>query len=262
MPDKKQSNQASAKKVNANRANAKKSTGPKTRAGKKKASRNAEKHGILSEMILPKKEAAETEELFDELTDQFCEDFQPESTIEKILVERLVILTLRLRRLQIIETNAFEYEMKEQKYAALIDDCELNSIQRYETMLNRQFYQTLRELRQFKIDRQTDEDRQAMKYQLEISSNQSQLPSIRSNGNGTAKLRNEPKSNGSGPNPLQVNRLNQTRPKNKAASRPVSAAITRQPIATVRPTAAPIAYTRAVTPNNTSKGASIIMKKP
>jgi len=86
----------SPKQLEANRTNAKHSPGPKSTDGKARSSRNALKHGLVSSEIV----------IWDEDSDEFEilragleADFQPNSTIERELVDRLAGLLWRLRRL-------------------------------------------------------------------------------------------------------------------------------------------------------------------
>ena len=210
MPTK--TKRTSAKKIKANRRNAKKSTGPKTAAGKAKSSRNAEKYGLFSNMISPREEAYESQKQFDQLNEMFYNDFKPQTAIECVLVERLIVITIRLRRLQIIETDAFEYEMSKRKAVALIREEDHNRLQRYETMLNRQFYQTIKEIRQFKTDRNLEQTNRTMQAALiRLAANQ-QPTGQKSTGKptGSAKkaiLQNEPKPFDDTPNPLRFNKL-------------------------------------------------------
>lgn len=86
----------------ARRANSLKSTGPRTRAGKKAVRLNALRHGILSqEVLLP----GEDESLLEELRQQVLDDLQPQGGVENLLVDRIVSLAWRLRRLQRIEAG-------------------------------------------------------------------------------------------------------------------------------------------------------------
>ncbi len=92
---------SSSKQVEANRDNSKKSTGPKTEEGRAASSKNAIKHGILSEeTILPWEDAANLSDLRNGLV----ASLMPEGDLESILADRVVSLTWRLRRAGRIET--------------------------------------------------------------------------------------------------------------------------------------------------------------
>ncbi len=223
--------QTSKKKIKANRKNAQKSTGPKTAAGKARSSRNAEKYGLFSNMIAPREEAYETQKQFDRLTEMFYNDFQPQSGIEYVLVERLIVITIRLRRLQIIETDAFEFEMSKRNAVALIREEDHNRLQRYEIMLNRQFHQTIKEIRQFKTERKIEQTDRYLQAAIgrSISIQQpagkkltgQKLATGKSNGSlKKAKLQNEPKPFDSTPNPLKYNKLSREIKKQSEPRRP------------------------------------------
>ena len=95
----------SPKQLEANRTNARHSSGPRSADGKARSSKNALKHGLVSREIV----------IWDEDSDQFEilragleADFQPNSTIERELVDRLAGLLWRLRRLPALEAALIE----------------------------------------------------------------------------------------------------------------------------------------------------------
>jgi hypothetical protein len=99
----------SPKQLEANRTNAKHGSGPRSKDGKARSSRNALKHGLVSGEIV----------IWDEDSDQFEllragleVDFQPNSTIERELVDRLAGLLWRLRRLPALEAALIEPDPK------------------------------------------------------------------------------------------------------------------------------------------------------
>jgi hypothetical protein len=77
-----------------------KSTGPRTPEGKEVSKHNALRHGIFSEVtVLPGESSDEYESLLKGLS----EALQPESGLEKLLVEKLAMLAWRHRRLLQVE---------------------------------------------------------------------------------------------------------------------------------------------------------------
>lgn len=101
---------SSEKQVLANQLNSQKSTGPKTEIGKSTISKNSTKHGLLSnQTILPWESSSE----LNDLRASMIEQFKPIGEIEKIIVDRLVSLTWRLRRAGTIETGIYAWK----KYA-------------------------------------------------------------------------------------------------------------------------------------------------
>jgi hypothetical protein len=80
---------------------ARRATGPRTPAGKERSKQNSRKHGIFSKVVLLKDEPRSQ---FDSLLRGLREDLQPEGMLEEVLVEKLVALLWRHRRLMIAET--------------------------------------------------------------------------------------------------------------------------------------------------------------
>ncbi len=95
----------SPRKLRANRANAKKSTGPRTPLGKLRSSRNAVKHGLLSDHVVITA-GVERPEHFRKLLRDLKAEFDPKTTIERALVERVATCFWRLRRAQRFEIGA------------------------------------------------------------------------------------------------------------------------------------------------------------
>ncbi len=79
----------------ANRANAKKCTGPKTREGKFKSCLNAMKLGSYSDKFLL---STEDPQVFENVSASFVEEFQPSTPSELELVEQMIAIAWRRRR--------------------------------------------------------------------------------------------------------------------------------------------------------------------
>ena len=81
--------------IQANRRNTKKSTDPRTPKGKAIVSQNAVKHGLLArqKVISTEKQAD-----FDLFRNGILTDLAPESPMESILADRIVVLWWRLKR--------------------------------------------------------------------------------------------------------------------------------------------------------------------
>ena len=87
------------KQIIANRGNAGKSTGPVTPSGKAIASRNALRHGLLAkEIVINAGEGAESQDEFDALLADLKDQFDPQGTLEEMLVEKIASAYWRLRR--------------------------------------------------------------------------------------------------------------------------------------------------------------------
>lgn len=98
----------------ANRLNAVSSTGPTSEAGKVKSSRNATRHGLLSNrLLLDCEDPAE----FDVLLLELQSSLAPVGYIELALVERVAITLWRQRRLVTAETAAISLARLEHKAA-------------------------------------------------------------------------------------------------------------------------------------------------
>lgn len=80
------------------------SGGPRTEWGKRQSARNSIKHGIFAECVL----ADERGEEYDEMVTKWCEYYQPAGAPEEVLVDRLVMLYWRYRRLVSAESAEIE----------------------------------------------------------------------------------------------------------------------------------------------------------
>ena len=154
----------SARKSEANRRNALKSTGPKTQEGKAVVRLNALRHGLLSrEVLLPDENGDDLTELDERLR----EELQPVGELENLLLDRMVSLAWRLRRLGQVETGIFAQE----RYEGVIDQDTsalglafirdgnganaFSKLSRYETTMERGLYKALHELQRLRAARET-----------------------------------------------------------------------------------------------------------
>jgi len=88
------------KQEQANHANAQKSTGPRTADGKSRSALNALKHGLTAHTpVLPDEDPS----VFEAFRQQLWDDCQPMTGIERMLVEELVGVAWRLRRIPSVE---------------------------------------------------------------------------------------------------------------------------------------------------------------
>src|SRR4051794_35565070 len=95
---------ATDKQIEANRRNAKLSTGPKTIHGKRNSSMNALRVGVfVKHLLLPDDDSAE----FARLRIALHEEWRPVGPTENSLVERLVALLWRQRRLYRAESGLY-----------------------------------------------------------------------------------------------------------------------------------------------------------
>lgn len=157
------------KKIDSNRKNALKSTGPKTEEGKKASRMNALKHGILSqEILLPD----EDESALIKLREGFNNEFSPVGDIEEILVDRIVSLIWRLKRLGRTEVGIFRFRLNNRRrdpFMIISDDVSalgesfindglganaFSKLSRYESTIERGLFKAIHELQRIQAARQ------------------------------------------------------------------------------------------------------------
>ncbi len=145
--------------MEANRKNAKKSTGPKNTSHSRL---NALKHGLLSKEILLCDEKYND---LKQLGDEIRKGLSPATSMENLLVERIVSSTWRLRRAVKIESHylnaQYEFSIAGGHYGEDRTDSEVwtnvmheehgrlstwHNLIRYETTLEKQIYKALNEL--------------------------------------------------------------------------------------------------------------------
>jgi hypothetical protein len=126
-------------------ARAQKSGGPKTQQGKETSRQNSLKHGIFSTKVVVLKRESEAE--FEDLLDGLRTYFQPEGTLEEILVEKLAALFWRERRLIIADAEADIGNGMD--FLALKQSPEWDILLRYETTLDRAIDRTLAQLERY-----------------------------------------------------------------------------------------------------------------
>ena len=123
----------SAARVAANKQNAQKSTGPKTAEGKARSRWNSIKHGLLARRLFTQNES--DSDAFDHLLESLREDWQPNGTLEEILLERIAI---GYYRLHVVYGYEAQYARTSRDFFATID-----RTGRYATSINRQLTQDL-----------------------------------------------------------------------------------------------------------------------
>jgi hypothetical protein len=111
----------SPRQIAANQINARKSCGPKTEKGKLRSRRNAVRHGLTAETVVGILEKAEDYKRFE---DAISADYNPRSSVERVLVTRLASLLWRLRRTTAIETGLLQIQagiLQERKKPSAIE---------------------------------------------------------------------------------------------------------------------------------------------
>ena len=82
----------------------KNSNGPKTDEGKAISSRNSTTHGLTARRWLD----ANEQSLYDETIKNLIVDFDPQTSIEKILITKMAECLVRLMRIQKVEDAMFD----------------------------------------------------------------------------------------------------------------------------------------------------------
>jgi hypothetical protein len=151
---------ATQKQIEANRRNAQRSTGPKTPEGKAAVSRNAQKHGLASRLVvLPE----ENRTRFLELLAGFRSELRPATAFEESLVFQLAAAGWRLRRIVRFETGLLTDRLH-----ALREDLEIDpSVPGAdESHADRQYHQDTRLLAQaFCCDAEPDTFLKLLRYE-------------------------------------------------------------------------------------------------
>jgi len=92
-------------RIHANRRNAQKSTGPQTPQGKAVVSQNALEHGLSARHDVI---TTESQADFDLHRDALLAELAPQGPMESILTDRIVSLSWRLKRADLIQNQAFD----------------------------------------------------------------------------------------------------------------------------------------------------------
>jgi len=101
---------ATDSQISANRANAQKSTGPRSLEGKRRSSFNALKHGACAtQVVLPYEKRADYDQFHQDLLD----DYQPQSVLEELMLERLATAQWLSRRVVGCMQDAFDVAARE-----------------------------------------------------------------------------------------------------------------------------------------------------
>ncbi len=162
----------SNRQIEASRANGRKSRGPVTEEGKRASSRNALKHGVLSEcIVLP----GELEESFQSLTEDLFEEHRPVGSTEEDLVEMMAVSRWRRMRIWSLEKTCLKNRMLIEyrdapeprpkiedvagmAFASLANETRtLDLVSRYESRYDRQYFRAHRRLLELQDRRMRNE---------------------------------------------------------------------------------------------------------
>jgi hypothetical protein len=161
---------ATPAQIAANRINSTASTGPRTPEGKQAAKYNRLCHGLCSPLaVLP----FENQDEYNNLYAAFCEEYSPLGPSEQALVKQIADAQWKMRRLETLEQNVFiamqqnsQNEPDQDPFAAMAATLlgtgkhqqALNSLARYQSTLNRQFMQAVKELRKLQAARKLSDE--------------------------------------------------------------------------------------------------------
>jgi hypothetical protein len=137
----------SPRKLAANRANAQRSTGPKTSEGKEQSKFNAVKHGLTARYFPAVIQAGTAEwEQFETVRTDLYGFYQPADPLEELMVEKVTIEYVRYRRL--VEREQVLCAHNRPNFLDIV-----NKLARYQTAINRQLFEAMRELERLQARR-------------------------------------------------------------------------------------------------------------
>jgi hypothetical protein len=145
----------------ANRRNALKSTGPTSAEGKARSSQNAVTHGLSARATVVLDESVEE---FDAFAQAIRDDIRPAGPMEDVLVDRIVHLSWKLRRIPKVEAEllvdpdpSVMVDLDQADRIAHVmtrdlreQDSTMRKIQEYELRMDRSLQATLRELKRLR----------------------------------------------------------------------------------------------------------------
>jgi hypothetical protein len=146
---------ATEAQIRANRANAFRSTGPRSVEGKAASRFNALKHGLDAvSVVLPGENPAD----YEFMAATYDEEFQPQTTAERFLVDTLIQANWQKQRLLRIEAHLYRDVMRQSGAADLAEALQaetaaakvLNRVQRQLAACERDWHRATRELRRLR----------------------------------------------------------------------------------------------------------------
>jgi len=136
--------------IESNRKNSFKSTGPITREGKEIVSQNPIRHGILSTKVAV--DAREIEE-YTSFFNYLHEMLMPEDALQSLLVDRIISIAWRLRRIVQVESSMFKeiarFDYRNSGYQQIFfgnSGQAMSLLSRYERTLENSLFRNLKQL--------------------------------------------------------------------------------------------------------------------
>ncbi len=150
----------SNKQLEANRENSKKG-GVKTNEGKEVIKYNAVKHGLLSNELLIERN---DKNKFGDFQNGLVAELKPKTDLEYFLADRIITCAWRLKTVLKIENNIISWEknkddefvlgddkqLKRKLMMNIVENDNLERMNRYETSIERKFYRAINEYRALK----------------------------------------------------------------------------------------------------------------
>jgi hypothetical protein len=149
----------------ANALNAKKG-GVKTDEGKARVRLNAITHGLLTKEVLKKGEDVTA---LNQLRDNLMAETEPQGEIETILVDRIVSCIWRLRRAVRVESDILSDNWNNLLPYTHQTVAGWQSLGRYETMIERQFYKAVHELERLQRMRRGENTAVPLSIDVDVS---------------------------------------------------------------------------------------------
>ncbi|HLG98514.1 MAG TPA: hypothetical protein VKX49_19510 [Bryobacteraceae bacterium] len=150
-----------ALRATANRANAQRSTGPRTELGKQRSSQNAVRHGLTSRSPVLR---SEDPAAYKRHSQEFHDEYQPQTPTERQLVQELADTAWRLNRIplleaQLLDTAAGDFRFRRRVSGISEATRALATLGLHAQRLSRQFNKTLATLRDLQAERRASKDR-------------------------------------------------------------------------------------------------------
>jgi hypothetical protein len=201
---------ATKKQIQANRHNGKLG-GPKTAAGKIISSKNALKHGILSNVsVLPGEDLSELKQLSNELFD----DLLPQGTIQEYRVQNIINDMWYLRRIDRVEGEYLITNKLKQEFYDQLNNYRWEIMERYRTTTERRLDRNIKELHEEQARAQRREKKDTSTDASEKTDNNQRSPQ-------PIKLKTTPPEKTSQP-VSKTRKISKTTPIAKAAADQVS----------------------------------------
>jgi hypothetical protein len=162
--------------IEASRTNGSKSQGPITEEGKAASSRNAIRHGLLSQTIVFQ---GESEERFHNHLDALVHEYEPQTETEMALVEKMAVARWRQLSVWGLETAGISDEVNRQieEHPEILDkdpavrafiamkemvgtSTLLNVLNRYDVRFDRAYYRALHDLKAHQKERNSKRTRE------------------------------------------------------------------------------------------------------